>query len=323
MTDNNEGYPSKDKQVRNAARPRRDAAPVRISPLYDAVFLKTFGESEASSRGFANAVLRHFGMPELGEVDRIVTDAALPSSVGIKAPRCDVTIVAGDQVVDLEPQMKRVNVDNKALYYGAKQLCANTPKGSDNSYDRLPQVVVIMLLRGFNRFRGERFITRGQMAWDGEDGPVAGSDRVLAVVVEIDKVEERYNGGVTEEVLADELTAWLYMLARGYRDEEEAGEIVEHFSGMEEFAEHYKLAINDPETVRAYDSYLLDVMEYNSVIECAVEEAREQAREQAYGEGIGSLAAEFRALGVSEETVAEAVRRTEAAAAVRASHRDR
>jgi len=147
--------------------------------------------------------------------------------------------------------------------------------------------------------------------------------------VEIDKVERRYNGGVTEEVLADELTAWLYMLARGYRDEEEAGEIVERFSGIEEFAEHYNLAINDPETVRAYDSYCLDVMEYNSVIECAVEDAREQAREQGYGEGFGegfdkghgegygngiaSLAAELRALGVPEETVAEAVRRAEAA----------
>ena len=58
-------------------------------------------------------------------------------------------------------------------------LCANTPRGVDGSYNQLPQVVVIMLLRGFSRFRGERFITRCQMAWDGEDGPVAGSDRVL------------------------------------------------------------------------------------------------------------------------------------------------
>ena len=327
---------------------KKPNATERISPLYNDVFLKVFGESEALAKGLSNAFLRFFGLPELGEVEKLVVDSSLPSAVGLKAPRCDVTIVAGEQVVNLEPQIERVNVDNKALFYGAKLLCANTPKGSDSSYRYMPQVVVIMLLKGQRRFPGGEAITLGRMAWEREDAPVAGSDRIVFMVVELDKVAKAYNEGVTEEVLKEELNAWLYVLARGYRNEEELDRIMGSFPTIAEFAEQYGLAIDDPNIRRSYEAYFESVMEYNSIIEegiiygleKAVEEARQgfeqevrekverevrqeverevrqeverEVQEQARAEERDGLIAQFRELGISEEVINEAIRQRSA-----------
>ena len=298
----------------------------RISPLFNDVFLKTFGESEESARSFANSVLRYLGIPEIGEIERMEVDSTRPSSVSVKAPRCDVVLVAGDMRVDLEPEMRFVNVDNKSLFYGSRLLSEGTPKGADAEYKRLPQIVVIMLLQGRKRFEGEQFITRCSMKWDREDGPVAGSDRITIVLVEMDKVAKRYNG-LTEEILSDELTAWLYLLARGYRSSEETAEMTEYFPEMIAFAKQYGLAMDDPETKRAFDSYQLDLWENVFIMEqteidkrAAIEEGitqgreqgLEQGRKQGLEQGRKELAAKLRELGVDEETIAEALRRAEA-----------
>ena len=260
----------------------------RISPLFNDVFLKTFGESEESARSFANSVLRSFGMPELGEIERMEIDSTRPSTVNVKAPRCDVVLVAGNQTVDLEPQLRYVNVDNKTLFYGSRLLSEGAPKGADDGYGKLPQIVVIMLLQGRKRFKGKQFITRCRMTWEREEGPVAGSDCVTVILVEMDKVAEEYNG-LTEDVLADELTAWLYLLARGYRSSEETAEIMDYFPDMKSFAEHYGLAIEDPDTKRAFNSYQLDLWE-NAFIEEQEEKDRqaafEAARKQGHDEGL-------------------------------------
>lgn len=301
----------------------------RISPLYNDVFLKVFGESEASAKGLSNAILRWFGMSEIGEVERIETDMTLPSSIGLKAPRCDVAIVAGDQVIDLEPQIKKVNIDNKALFYASKLLCANTPKGLDSSYNALPQVVIIMLLKGQRRFNGGEFVTRSRMTWERADGPIGGSDCITVIAVELDKVAEEYNG-VTEEVLADELTAWLYVLARGYRNQEEVEEIMESFPDIEEFANRYGLAIDDPDIKRSYEAYQESIMEYNSIIEYGQEEAREKAREEGFKKGleegletgfvdaIDEMVAQLRMLDMPEDVIEEAAKRSRSAASSKA-----
>ena len=69
-------------------------------------------------------------------VERIDVDSVLPSAVGLKAPHCDVVIVADGQIVDLEAQRAKVDIDNKALFYAAKLLCANTRKNDDREYKR-------------------------------------------------------------------------------------------------------------------------------------------------------------------------------------------
>ena len=212
-----------------AANPQANA-PARISPLYNEVFLKTFGESKASAKALANSVLRYFGIDEIDTVKSIKSDAVEPGAVGLKSSRCDVVLVADEKVIDLEAQRRKINYDNKALFYAAKLLVSNTMKGENYDYEKLPQVIVIMLIEGHKMFKGDQFATICRMAWEHESGTSPGSDRVTLIAIELDKVAEAYNKGITEEVLSDELNAWLYVLARGYRDQKEVDELIKGVS---------------------------------------------------------------------------------------------
>ena len=96
-----------------------------------------------------------------------------------------------------------------------------------------------------------------------DGGYVEGPDNITLVVAELDKVRELYNRGGMEAVLRDESLAWLYLLAAGYSDPEEAREIMGSFPTMEEFAERYGIAAGDPNLKRAYDKYWESELEYN------------------------------------------------------------
>ncbi|MBQ9044093.1 MAG: PD-(D/E)XK nuclease family transposase [Eggerthellaceae bacterium] len=212
-------------------------------------------------------------MPEIESVERISADAALPGGVECKTPRLDVVVLTDDgRLIDLEAQRRRVDAPSKLLFYAAKLLVENTPKGREGDYGSAPQVVAVMLLEGSVLFPEEgRFLTACHMGWDFGDGRLsAGPDRIVLVLAELDKVRERYNGGGgMDEVLADESLAWLYMLAGGYEDPEEMGMMAESFPTMEEFAARYGVAVGDPDLKRKYDAWWQAEMEYNSAISYA------------------------------------------------------
>ena len=281
------------------------------------------------TRSLVNAVLSRAGIPQIGEVVELSADAASPGGIEVRTPRTDVVIVSEEgTLVDLEAQRERVNVNNKALFYASKLLCERTPKGISSSYGSLPQVIVIMLVEGWDVFGGDSFLSVGQIRWrhddagDGAEVPSDerhdggerrvgkyedGSDRTLYVFVELDKVRKRYTAN-DELLLEDESLAWLYLLAGGYRDDHGMDEMMERFETIREFAERYRLAMGDPELERAYERYCEAQMEYNDM----VIEGQRWARKQGHDEGLEEGRKDGRKQGRKEgrkEGLADAVGR--------------
>lgn len=121
---------------------------------------------------------------------------------------------------------------------------------------------------------------------------------MVFILVELEKIRRRYTS-LTEDVLNDETLAWLYVLARGFEDKGETMKIAEKFPTIEEFAEQYGIAIDDPELKAKYRAYDIAVKEYKSqqkylarVRREAAEKAAKEAEEE--GRAIG------RALGREE-----------------------
>ncbi len=300
--------------------------PLRISPLFNDAFLWIFGrqDSKEVTRSLVNAVLSRAGIPQIGEVAELRADTASPGGIELRTPRTDVVIVSEEgMLINLEAQRERVNVNNKALFYASKLLCEHTPKGGASNYSALPQVVVIMLVEGWNVFGGDSFLSVGRIRWrhDGGGGTEAvgneerdverqpdgeyedGSDRALYVIVELDKVKKRYTAK-QEEVLGDESLAWLYLLAGGYRDDHGMDAMMEQFDTIQEFAERYRLAMGDPELKRAYERYCEARMEYNDMIREGKLWARRQGHDEGIEEGRNDIFKRMRALGYDEDAIA-------------------
>ena len=120
-----------------------------------------------------------------------------------------------------------------------------------------------------------------------------GSDRTLYVVVELDKVRERYTANEVK-LSEDESLAWLYLLAGGYRDDRGMDAMMEQFETIKEFAERYRLAMGDPDLMRAYERYCEARTEYNDQLlegqrwarKQGLDEGRKEGRKQGRKEGL-------------------------------------
>ncbi|MBR1437295.1 MAG: hypothetical protein IJ587_02040 [Synergistaceae bacterium] len=66
---------------------------------------------------------------------------------------------------------------------------------------------------------------------------------------------------------------WLYLLASGYKDEEEMNVLAEMSEGLKNFAQKYNIAINDPNLVRLYRLELAAIRDEKSRMSFAVREA--------------------------------------------------
>ncbi len=260
--------------------------PERISPLFNDLFLRLFGrqESKGATRSLVNAILHLAGVPAIGDVRELRCDVTSAGGIAMRSARVDVLVVSDDgAVVDLEAQRERANVDNKILFYASKLLCEHTPKGGPRDYSKLPQVIVIMLVEGWTRFEGRAYLHVGCNRWESEEGIENGSDRVLYVIAELDKVARRYTVD-DAELATDEGVAWLYFLARGYR-EDDMEEVMRCFPDIREFAEHYNIALGDPDLKRTYERYCEARTEYNDIIREGKLWERKQGRKEGRREG--------------------------------------
>ena len=259
----------------------------RISPLFNDVFLKVFGspDSKPATRILVNAILTSVGIEPIGEIRELSADAVSGSGIKLRTARLDVVVVSEEgTIVDLEAQRYHANVTNKALFYASKLLTEHMPKGGSGDYNDLPRIVSITLLEGHKVFEGDKDLSVAQMRWKRDRDTVDGTDRMVFVVVELDKIKKRY----TEKGLGsikDEGTAWLYALANGYRDDEEMDGLMSDFPTLREFAERYKRAIDDPEVKRAYDLYVESTLEYNQIVHDAQKKGHDEGYATGHDEG--------------------------------------
>ena len=110
----------------------------------------------------------------------------------------------------------------------------------------------------------------------------------------------RYNGA-SEEVLGDELTAWLYVLAEGYRHESEVERMMERLMGIEEFHDLYGLTMGDPAADRQYAAYVDAVMTRNDAYSYGRDDGRAEGRAQTLSDVLAVLADS----GADEPTLAK------------------
>ena len=279
---------------------------VRIPPLFNSLFLRLFGreDSKPLTQKLLNAVLELAALPTVAEIDGISADSAIPGGLECRTARCDVVLVSGDSIYDLESQGWHADVANKSLFYGAKLLADRTGPGSDDSYFEMSRVVVVTLLHGRTLFPDDpRIVSVGTLRWGsaGDNPPTTSlaTDRMALILVEMEKISERYNIG-SREVLSEEPLAWLYLLAKGYRNPQEVEAIMSAFPTMEQFAAKYGIAIGDPDLKRQYDLMVESTLEYNTMKREAQMEGHAQGHAEGLAEGRAEGLAEGRAEGLAE-----------------------
>ena len=165
-----------------------------------------------------------------------------------KTPRLDVKIATAGAIVDLESQLTRTPIGERMLFYGAGLLSQGLDRGMD--YQDMKRVVVIMLYDGPDEFfSGDRYLYRSKFVWDGPE--LAVSDRLALVLVEMNKFR-REHAQLTSDILGDELESFLYYMVKGYKDREERHEMETMYESLIAYAKAYDLALDDPETAKAY-----------------------------------------------------------------------
>lgn len=302
-----------------------------IDPLFNEAFIRIFGkkESKATTRSLVNAVLEAVGVEPIGEIERISAEHGSPEgSIECKTPRFDVHVVSQARHFDIEAQRHPAELVNRAIYYAANMLVAAT--GKIDSYGDLPQAVVIALLDDPTPFpEAPGFVRVCRWGWDDGAAGAENPDRQLIIVVELSKVRKQYNE-LTEEVLSDKLLSWTYLVTQGYKKGEDMERIVATYPDIEEFAELYGLAVNDPKVMHDYWEAKTAALEYNNRQEYYAKLEREgrergerEGRERGEREGrrIGlaegrkegrkeeadRIAANLRAMGLSDEDIARAL----------------
>ena len=273
-----------------------------IDPLFNAAFIRIFGQPDSKNltRGLVNAILSKAGLESIDEIKTIEAEhTSVLGSVKCKTPRMDVRIVSENKLVDLEAQTYPDDIEKRSLFYGSQLLAGSLDRGQD--YSDMPQAVVITLLDDRPRFPDAKgFISVSSMYWHNEPDGYLGesSDRLVFVLVELGKIRARYNG-LEPSVLKDEAVAWAYLLTSGYSNAQEVQSIMEQFPSMEEFAERYGFAIDDPKVKRAYEDALSAEREYNSRQRYYARLERE-AREKGFAQGIEEGIEEGRAQGIEQ-----------------------
>ena len=122
--------------------------PVRISPMFNNMFLYLFGKhgSKRLTQCLLNAVLKLAGLPEvedINEVDEIAADAAIPGGLQARTARCDIVVVTRDGVYDIDaqgrhpegPRNPELSLNDYPESIGAPPLPNRTQRGISKPLD--------------------------------------------------------------------------------------------------------------------------------------------------------------------------------------------
>ena len=259
-----------------------------IEPLFNDMFLRLFGtkDSKNLTRSLVNSVLKAASLDEISEIDSISAEHTLVGgAIGCKSPRCDVLITSENRLLDLEAQCYPCAIDERSLFYAAKALVTNTP--SHTAYSEIPQVIVITLLDARPRFPEDPdYLHVCRMQWNDGRETTKAVDKQIFILLELSKIRKRYTS-LEKEVLNNDLLSWLYLLTNGFKEQQEAETIMDAFPTIQEFAEKYGIALNDPKLKQAYEEFEEAEREYAQrqiYLKQIEEEAKKKAWDEAWDE---------------------------------------
>ncbi|MBQ9041530.1 MAG: PD-(D/E)XK nuclease family transposase [Eggerthellaceae bacterium] len=277
---------------------------VRIDPMFNDAFVHVFGRSDSRNvtKAFINSVFRNVGIDEIDEIDSIHAEYTdMGEVVGCKATRFDVLIFADNQIVDLEAERHDTQLGDRAMLYGARLLSTHTELGL--SYADMPQVVIVLLIDVASQFdAGDDLVFASNTSWFVNGQPVYATEKLKIVAVNLRKARKRYNR--FEDIPDDEMAAWLYILANGYKSNEEIERTVEKFPSIEEFAKRYGKAISDPSLMAAYEQEARNWRESES-FERWLADKESNDIEQGLEQGLEQATALLAEMGLGEEAIEE------------------
>jgi len=229
----------------------------RVMPLSDMAFSRMYRDmgGAPSMKELINAVLVSAGDEPIDEIIRMKSQYSLftDDSKG-KNGRLDVMAkTRGGEIVDTEVQLelKGFSVERE-MFYGDKAHWGGLGRGKP--YKDAAKTRVISLLNFVLRKESPEIVQPIKLMYT-TDPVVAATDAFRIYHVEIPKFTALYR--TLEDISGEKerntpLIQWLYILTKGYQNEDEMRILAERNIGMDNFFDIYSRANADPEFVARY-----------------------------------------------------------------------
>ena len=203
-------------------------------------------------------------------------------SKGQKYGRLDVKVVSeSNRIFNVEVQLKPDAMNERGYFYGSRVGMKAFDEGTP--YTEIPEVRVICIEDFYVREDSHNIIEPVLLTYGKEPAEKA-TDIFMMYHIQLPEFRKRYT--TLESVKDDIFLTWMYMLDRGYEDEEEMKELSEMTEGMRNFAEQYGIAINDPKFAKLYEEYSDALHEEASRLAFAENTGLKKGREEGRAEGV-------------------------------------
>ena len=244
----------------------------RLNPLSSVMFSCLFKdmESKAAMLELLNSILSEVDEEPVEEILDIKSEYSLiAEGVGMKFGRVDVMVrTKSGSIFDIEVQIAKDAMTNRAIFYGARIISSEFKSGQD--YKDMPQVRCINILDFLVREDNNDLIQPVSMMFEKE--PVREATDIFKIYhIQMPIFREKFK--TLESVKNNKFHTWMYLLANGYKDEEEMNMLAGMSEGLKNFAQKYNVAINDPNLIRLYRLEQDAIRDENSRLSFAVREA--------------------------------------------------
>ena len=251
----------------------------RLNPLSSVMFSCLFKdmESKAAMLELLNAILSEVGEESVEEILDIKSEYSLiAEGIGMKFGRIDVMVrTKSGSIFDIEVQIAKDAMTNRAIFYGVRIISSEFKSGQD--YKDMPQVRCINILDFLVREDNNDLIQPVSMMFEKE--PVREATDVFKIYhIQMPIFRERFK--TLESVKDNKFHTWMYLLANGYKNEEEMNMLAGMSEGLRNFAQKYNVAINDPNLVRLYQLEQDAIRDEKSRMAYAVQHAVQHTRQE-------------------------------------------
>lgn len=225
----------------------------RLEPLADSVFNYVFSEPDTilSMQELINNVLIQAGDAPIREISAMNSQySIIGETVEGRGGRLDIRAVAEDNTLfDIEVQLRRqLFMNDRSWFYGSRMLSEAFREGQD--YREMPRVRVINLLDFTLRDSHSDYLQPIGVLYRKPPVEIA-TDAFRIYNIELPKFRKQYPS--LDSVMNDPLARWLYLLDRGYKNDQEMEVLTNMTEGMRAFAKKYNRSLDDPKLRALYE----------------------------------------------------------------------
>ena len=258
----------------------------RLSPLNSVVFACIFQSEEKSGAAmleFLNAVLQHVGEEPIVEILSMRSEyPVLGESAEQKYGRLDVRVKAeSGRLFDIEVQIDKDFMNERGFFYGSR--LGTDALRSGEPYEQIPEVRVINIVDFYVRSDHSHVVEPVVLSYANNPAELA-TGKFKMYHIQLPAFRKTHK--TLESVKGDVFLTWLYLLDRGYQDEEEMKMLTETSEGLRNFAARYHYAINDPDLIWHYRMIEDGKRDYATKLSVAEKRGWERGNEQGMKQGM-------------------------------------